>query len=109
VRDFAQVRADGAITQQIAAEALAREGVDENGLDQLDRRYLNAIAEYYNGGPVGIEALAATINEEKDTLVDVIEPYLLKMVWVVRAPGGRKIGSAYAGRTAREQRGLFDK
>jgi Holliday junction DNA helicase RuvB len=60
-------------------------------------------------GPVGIEALAATINEEKDTLVDVIEPYLLKMGWVVRAPGGRKIGSAYAGRTAREQRGLFDK
>jgi Holliday junction DNA helicase RuvB len=108
VRDYAQVRADGAITQKIAAEALAREGVDENGLDQLDRRYLNAIAEYYNGGPVGIEALAATINEEKDTLVDVIEPYLLKMGWVVRAPGGRKIGTAYAARLSNEQRGLFD-
>lgn len=95
VRDFAEVRADGAITQPVADEALRREGVDENGLNDLDRRYLQTILEYYNGGPVGIEALAATLNEEKDTLVDVIEPYLLKKGWVVRTAGGRKVGGSY--------------
>lgn len=95
VRDYAQVRADGCINQAIADESLRREGVDENGLNDLDRRYLQTIIDYYNGGPVGIEALAATINEEKDTLVDVIEPYLLKQGWVTRTAGGRKIGSAY--------------
>jgi Holliday junction DNA helicase RuvB len=94
VRDYAEVRAEGVINQAVANEALQREGVDENGLNDLDRRYLQTIIEYYNGGPVGIEALAATINEEKDTLVDVIEPYLLKRGWVVRTAGGRKIGSA---------------
>ncbi|MBV9282073.1 MAG: Holliday junction branch migration DNA helicase RuvB [Chloroflexi bacterium] len=95
VRDYAEVRGDGSITRSVAQEALAREGVDENGLNGLDRRYLQTIVDYYNGGPVGIDALAATINEEKDTLVDVIEPYLLKQGWVVRTAGGRKIGSAY--------------
>ncbi|MGH2447479.1 MAG: Holliday junction branch migration DNA helicase RuvB [Chloroflexota bacterium] len=95
VRDFAEVRGDGAITVATAAEALDREGVDQNGLNDLDRRYLHTIVEYYGGGPVGIEALAATINEEKDTLVDVIEPYLLKENWVVRTAGGRKVGGAY--------------
>jgi Holliday junction DNA helicase RuvB len=94
VRDFAEVRAEGVINQPVANEALQREGVDKDGLNDLDRRYLQTIVEYYNGGPVGIEALAATINEEKDTLVDVIEPYLLKQGWVVRTAGGRKIGGA---------------
>jgi Holliday junction DNA helicase RuvB len=108
VRDFAQVRADGAITSSIADEALRREGVDENGLNDLDRRYLETIVRFYDGGPVGIEALAATINEEKDTLVDVIEPYLLNNGWVVRTAGGRKIGSAYAGAASGRQRKLFD-
>jgi holliday junction DNA helicase RuvB len=96
VRDYAQVRGDGTVTVEIAQEALRREGVDEHGLNELDRRYLQTIVEYYDGGPVGIEALAATLNEEKDTLVDVIEPYLLKMGWVVRTAGGRKIGSAFS-------------
>jgi Holliday junction DNA helicase RuvB len=107
VRDFAQVKGDGTINRSVADEALRREGVDENGLNDLDRRYLQTIVEYYNGGPVGIEALAATINEEKDTLVDVIEPFLLKRGWVVRTAGGRKIGSAYQQASAR-QKSLFD-
>lgn len=96
VRDFAQVRGDGTVTREIAQEALRREGIDENGLNELDRRYLQTIVDYYDGGPVGIDALAATLNEEKDTLVDVIEPYLLKKGWVVRTAGGRKIGSAFS-------------
>jgi Holliday junction DNA helicase RuvB len=108
VRDFAQVRADGSITQSVADEALRREGVDENGLNDLDRRYIETILKFYDGGPVGIEALAATINEEKDTLVDVIEPFLLNNGWVVRTAGGRKIGSTYAGTASTSQRKLFD-
>jgi Holliday junction DNA helicase RuvB len=95
VRDYAEVRGNGTITRDIANEALLREGVDTDGLNGLDRLYLHTIKEYYNGGPVGIEALAATINEEKDTLVDVIEPYLLKRGLVVRTAGGRKIGNAH--------------
>lgn len=107
VRDFAQVRADGKITQEVGDEALRREGVDALGLNDLDRRYLQTILDYYSGGPVGVEALAATINEEKDTLVDVIEPYLLKQGWVMRTAGGRKIGNAYQ-RAAPHQKPLFD-
>lgn len=107
VRDYADVRAQGRITNEIADEALRREGVDQNGLNDLDRRYLQTIVDYYNGGPVGIEALAATINEEKDTLVDVIEPYLLKRGWVVRTAGGRKIGAAYHS-IAPQQSSLFN-
>jgi Holliday junction DNA helicase RuvB len=108
VRDFAQVRGDGAITKESADEALRREGVDENGLNDLDRRYLDTIVRYYNGGPVGIEALAATLNEEKDTLIDVIEPYLLNKGWVTRTAGGRKIGSALRGDAKGRQDTLFD-
>ena len=96
VRDYAQVRSDGTVSLALAHEALAREGVDEQGLNDLDRRYLDTIRDFYNGGPVGIEALAATLNEEKDTLVDVIEPFLLKMGLVTRTPGGRKLGTMYA-------------
>jgi len=107
VRDYAQVRGDGVVTVEIAREALRREGVDEHGLNELDRRYLQTIVDFYDGGPVGIDALAATINEEKDTLVDVIEPYLLKQGWVVRTAGGRKIGSQYH-TTATRQKPLFD-
>jgi Holliday junction DNA helicase RuvB len=94
VRDYAEVKADGRITQKIADEALAKEGVDKAGLDRLDRMYLTTIMENYKGGPVGVEALAATINEETNTLVDVVEPYLLKMGFVIRTPSGRKIGEA---------------
>ncbi|MFH1559870.1 MAG: Holliday junction branch migration DNA helicase RuvB [Chloroflexota bacterium] len=94
VRDYAQVKAQGSITGDVADTALTREGVDELGLDRLDRLYLSTIAENYGGGPVGIDALAATVNEEAQTLVDVVEPFLLKMGFVLRTPGGRKIGEA---------------
>lgn len=94
VRDYAEVNADGRITQEIADIALTKEGVDQAGLDKFDRLYLRTILENYNGGPVGLEALAATIDEEPNTLVEVIEPFLLKMGFVVRTPGGRKIGEA---------------
>jgi len=79
VRDFAQVKADGHINMDVARKALNMLGVDDLGLDELDRRFLRAIAEFYNGGPVGIEAMAATLNEDRDTLEDVVEPYLLRI------------------------------
>ncbi|GIW10448.1 MAG: Holliday junction ATP-dependent DNA helicase RuvB [Dehalococcoidia bacterium] len=90
VRDYAQVHGEGRITRAIARLALEREGIDERGLDALDRRYLATITELYGGGPVGIEALAATLNEEVDTLADVVEPYLLKEGYVIRTAAGRK-------------------
>jgi Holliday junction DNA helicase RuvB len=89
VRDFAQVKADGLITRQVADEALSRLEVDKLGLDALDRRMLRSIIEYYNGGPVGLETLAATINEEAVTLEDVYEPYLLQRGFLTRTPRGR--------------------
>ncbi len=91
VRDFAEVRADGAITREVADEALRREGVDELGLDRLDRAFLRTIAEQYRGGPVGIAAIAATLTEDAETLEDVVEPYLLKRGLVVRTASGRKV------------------
>lgn len=89
VRDFAQVKADGLITRDIADEALSRLEVDKLGLDALDRRMLKSIIEFYNGGPVGLETLAATINEEAVTLEDVYEPYLLQQGFLTRTPRGR--------------------
>lgn len=91
VRDYAQVRYDGRVTAEVAREALAFEGVDEAGLDAFDRELLRVIAEVYGGGPVGLEALAATLNEETDTLVEVVEPYLLKIGFLTRTPAGRRI------------------
>jgi len=93
VRDFAQVRADGTITLDVARKGLALEGVDEAGLTDLDRRVLSTIAINYCGGPVGIEALAATLQAEVDTLSEVVEPFLLNVGFLVRTPGGRKITS----------------
>jgi len=90
VRDYAQVRGDGRISIDIVESALNLEGVDGKGLTHLDRRYLKTIIDYYHGGPVGIEAIAATLQEEADTLVDVIEPFLLKIGMVVRTSSGRK-------------------
>ncbi len=90
VRDYAQVRGDGSISIDIVESALNLEGVDGEGLTHLDRRYLKTIIDYYHGGPVGIEAIAATLQEEADTLVDVIEPFLLKIGMVVRTSSGRK-------------------
>ena len=90
VRDYAQVKGDGVITGEVAHDALDREGVDGRGLDRLDRRFLTAIIEQYGGGPVGIEAVAATINDEAETLVEMVEPYLLKIGFIVRSPNGRR-------------------
>jgi Holliday junction DNA helicase RuvB len=90
VRDYAQVRADGVVTAEAVRAALALEGVDDMGLTELDRRYLKTIIDFYGGGPVGIEAIAATLQEETDTLVDVVEPYLLKIGFLIRTSSGRK-------------------
>ena len=89
VRDFAQVRGNGVITKSIADEALSRLEVDKAGLDSVDRRMLRSIIELYNGGPVGLEALAATINEEAVTLEDVYEPFLLQNGFLTRTMRGR--------------------
>ncbi len=90
VRDYALVRADGIITEEVVRAALSLEGVDEKGLTDLDRRYLKTIIDFYHGGPVGIEAIAATLQEETDTLVDVVEPFLLKIGLLIRTSSGRK-------------------
>jgi holliday junction DNA helicase RuvB len=97
VRDYSQVRGNGVVTAVAAADALDREGVDGAGLDRLDRRFLLAIIEQYGGGPVGLEAIAATINDEAETLAEVVEPFLLKIGYIVRSPNGRKAtAAAYA-------------
>jgi holliday junction DNA helicase RuvB len=90
VRDYAQVRGNGRIDQSAVESALMLEGVDSRGLTRMDRAYLKTIIDYYHGGPVGIEAIAATLQEESDTLVDVVEPYLLKIGMAVRTSSGRK-------------------
>jgi Holliday junction DNA helicase RuvB len=90
VRDFAEVRRDGTADRTIAAQALKLEGVDELGLDRLDRLYLETLAKNYNGGPAGVHALAATLNEEQQTLEDVVEPYLLKIGFILRTTQGRR-------------------
>ena len=90
VRDYAQVRHKGRVTAQGVRDALDLEGIDDLGLTRLDRSYLTTIVEFYKGGPVGIEAIAATLQEETDTLVDVVEPYLLKIGLVLRTSSGRK-------------------
>ncbi|MFC2075808.1 Holliday junction branch migration DNA helicase RuvB [candidate division KSB1 bacterium] len=91
VRDYAQVKADGKVTREVAVKALDMEGVDDKGLDELDRKYLRVITDYYDGGPVGIEALGATLNEEVDTLEDMVEPYLLKIGFLSRTRNGRRV------------------
>ena len=91
VRDYAQVKGDGLINEDIARRALDSEGVDARGLDRLDRRFLTAIVDHYGGGPVGLEAIAATINDEAETLSELVEPYLLKIGFVVRTPNGRRV------------------
>ncbi|MBI3742128.1 MAG: Holliday junction branch migration DNA helicase RuvB, partial [Chloroflexi bacterium] len=89
VRDYAQVRADGAITAPVAHESLAMLQVDELGLDEVDRKVLTTIIQKYNGGPVGLETIAASISEEADTIMDVYEPYLLQLGFLDRTPRGR--------------------
>jgi Holliday junction DNA helicase RuvB len=90
-RDYAQVRAQGRITLEVAEEALEFEGVDPLGLTAEDRDLLRTIVQVYNGGPVGIEALAATLNEEVDSIVELVEPFLLKIGFLTRTPGGRRV------------------
>ena len=89
VRDFAQVKADGVITKDVADQALCALEIDHLGLDPIDRRMLGAVIENYGGGPVGLETLAATIGEEAVTLEDVYEPYLMQLDFLTRTPRGR--------------------
>lgn len=89
VRDFSQVRSDGLITREIAIQALDLLAVDEMGLDEVDRRVLKTIIEKYSGGPVGLSTIAASISEETDTIMDVVEPYLLQLGFIDRTPQGR--------------------
>ena len=90
VRDYAQVRGDGIVNAAIAQDALELLEVDALGLDDLDRRVLNAIIIKFGGGPVGLETIAAAISEESDTIMDVVEPYLLQLGFLERTPRGRK-------------------
>jgi Holliday junction DNA helicase RuvB len=97
VRDFAEVRADGVITMPVAQAALEFEGVDHIGLDGLDRELLRTLIQTYGGGPTGIEALAASLHEDTETLEEVVEPFLLKAGLIARTPTGRRAtAAAYA-------------
>ncbi|MDP1662976.1 MAG: Holliday junction branch migration DNA helicase RuvB [Phycisphaerales bacterium] len=113
VRDYAQVRSGGgrtgAITTALVEEALTLEGIDSMGLDDLDRRYLRTIGTTYQGGPVGVEAVAATLNEDSGTLESVVEPYLLQLGFVARMRRGRMVtalGAAHVGGGCRAGDGL---
>jgi Holliday junction DNA helicase RuvB len=89
VRDYAQVRAQGSISKDVATEGLNLLNVDPLGLDEVDRRVLQTIIEKYSGGPVGLNTIAASIGEEPDTIMDVVEPYLLQLGFLDRTPQGR--------------------
>ena len=89
MRDFAQVRANGDITREVADAAMAMLKVDPQGFDELDRRLLRTIIESFDGGPVGVESLAAALSEERGTLEDVIEPFLIQQGYLVRSARGR--------------------
>jgi Holliday junction DNA helicase RuvB len=91
VRDYAEVRAGGAITEAVARAALDMLEVDELGLDEIDRRVMTTIIHKFDGGPVGIETIAAAISEEADTIMDVYEPYLLQLGFLARTPRGRVV------------------
>ena len=91
VRDFAEVRANGRADHAAVDGALRLEGVDERGLDELDRKYMRAIASIYAGGPVGLEAVAATLGEDAETLEDLVEPFLLQIGFLARTRQGRRL------------------
>ena len=91
VRDYATSRANGEINLEIAQAALAMQGIDVLGLDGQDRKYLETIARVFHGGPVGVEAVAHTLNLSPDTLSDEVEPFLLRSELVIRTPRGRKL------------------
>ena len=94
VRDFAQVKGDGVITEKLADEALVRLEVDNAGLDRMDRRMLATMIKKFAGGPVGLETLAASISEETDTITDVYEPFLIQLGFLMRTPRGRVVTRA---------------
>lgn len=111
VRDYAQVKGDGVIDRDISCESLAAMGIDSQGLDGLDRKILSAIINNYDGGPVGLSTLAASVSEDAGTIEDVYEPYLMQMGFLERTPRGRVatqkameyiLGSTY------KRKGLFD-
>ena len=89
LRDFAQVEGDGRITQALASDALTRLGVDASGLDAMDRKILLTILDKFGGGPVGVETIAAAVGEQRDTIEDVCEPFLLQEGFLQRTPRGR--------------------
>jgi Holliday junction DNA helicase RuvB len=89
VRDFAEVKADGKINREIARDALALLQIDDLGLDDSDRRVLHTVIEKFDGGPVGLQTIAASLSEEPDTIMDVVEPYLLQLGFIDRTPQGR--------------------
>ena len=89
VRDYAQVMADGIITQSVAVAALSKLEIDATGLDEVDHKVLHTIIDKFNGGPVGLDTIAASISEESDTIMDVYEPYLLQLGFLERTPRGR--------------------
>lgn len=105
VRDFAQVQGDGTVTTAVVADAMKRLEVDEKGFDQMDRRLLLTIIEKFDGGPVGLETLAAALNEEKDTLEDVYEPFLLQEGFLDRTPRGRQATRLAYEHFGKERRG----
>ncbi len=91
VRDFAEVRADGVISGDVADQALDMLNVDREGFDAMDRRLLETIIDKFSGGPVGLDSLAAAISEERDTIEDVLEPYLIQQGYLMRTPRGRVV------------------
>jgi len=93
VRDWAEVKTKGRLTKDVIGDSLDSLGIDKSGLDLIDRKVLKTILDFYNGGPVGIESLAATLNEETDTIVDMVEPFLLKAGFLRRTPRGRELTS----------------
>ncbi|MHC4734669.1 MAG: Holliday junction branch migration DNA helicase RuvB [Planctomycetota bacterium] len=118
VRDYAQVKGSGIFSIEIVERALAMEQIDSLGLDELDRAFLRALVNVYDGGPAGIDAIAATLGEERDTLEDVVEPYLLQIGFLRRTKRGREITKAagkhlglklHKKKADSEQAGLFEK
>ena len=91
VRDYAPSRADGRVTLPVANDALDMQGIDKLGLDPQDRKYMETIARVFGGGPVGVEAVAHTMNLAPDTLIDEVEPFLLRSELIVRTPRGRRL------------------
>jgi len=109
VRDYAQVKGTGKLTMEIVESSLKMEQIDELGLDELDRSFLRALVRVYDGGPAGIDAIAATLGEERDTLEDVVEPYLLQIGFLRRTKRGREVTQAACQHLGLEHKPLKEK